>query len=361
MSRGPGTRRRLSESRAVFAIPGELGTATGGYAYDRRMFAELGAAGWRVEHLRLGDGFPDPDPATLAQAYALLAAQPAGVPLLVDGLALGAMPRIADVLESRQPLVALVHHPLALESGLAPARADALRESERAALAAARRVVVTSRATAALLAETYAVPAARIVVAAPGTDPASWSRGSGDTGARLLSVGTLVPRKGHDLLLAALSALGAMPWQLTIVGDTERDPGTAGALRSAAAEAGLASRIVFAGAVDAARLATLYDEADLFVLASRYEGFGMAYAEAVARGLPVLGTSAGAVREAVPDGAGLLVPSDDLPSLTAALRHLLGDPAARRLLAAGARRAAATQTRWSDSAAQLAGALRAVQ
>lgn len=361
MSRGPGTRRRLSEARAVFAIPGELGAATGGYAYDRRMIAELGAAGWHIEHLPLGDGFPDPAPATLSRAYALLAALPPGVPLLVDGLALGAMPRIAQVLDRSRPLVALVHHPLALETGLPPARADLLRDSERAALAAARRVVVTSRSTAGVLADVYDVPVDRIVVAVPGTDPAPLSRGSGDARTRLLSVGALVPRKGHDLLLAALSALRTLPWQLTVVGDAERDPATAAALHGAVRDAGLDGRVVFAGAVDAAWLATLYDEADLFVLASRHEGFGMAFAEAVARGLPVLGTSAGAVREAVPEGAGLLVPPDDLPALTAALRHLIGDPAARRALAAGARQSAATQARWADSAAKLAGALRAAR
>ena len=114
MSRAPGTRRRLTEQRAVFAVPGDLNTLTGGYAYARRMLAELGAAGWDVRHLPLGEGFPDPTTQTLAHAYRLLASQPEGVPLLVDGLALGAMPGIAQALNERQPLVALVHHPLAL-------------------------------------------------------------------------------------------------------------------------------------------------------------------------------------------------------------------------------------------------------
>jgi glycosyltransferase involved in cell wall biosynthesis len=349
----------LSERRAVFAIPGDLDAATGGYAYDRRMLAELGAAGWAVRHLPLGEGFPAPDPATLARACALLGEQPPGVPLLVDGLALGAMPGIGRVLGEGRTLVALVHHPLALEGGMPAARAAALHASERAALGAAARVVVTSRTTAGTLVRDYGVPEDRIVVAVPGTDPAPFARGSGGDGPlRLLSVGTLVPRKGHDLLLAALSALAGLPWRLTIAGDADRSPSTADALRRAVRDAGLSGRVTLAGAVSAARLETLYDEADLFVLASRHEGFGMAYAEAVARGLPVVGTSAGAVREAVPDGAGLLVPPDDLAALTGALRGLLGDPAARGARAAGARRAAASQVRWAASAALLASALR---
>jgi len=348
----------LPEPRAVFAVPGELNTPTGGYGYARRMLAELREAGWDVRHLPLGAGFPDPDAPTLSNAYRLLSAQPEGVPLLVDGLALGVMPEVGRALGERRPLVALVHHPLALESGIGAARADALRVSERAALAAARRVVATSKTTARTLARDYAVPADRIAVAPPGTDPAAAATGSGAGTTQLLSVGTLVPRKGHDLLLAALAPLRELPWRLTIVGDATRDPATARALREAAHDAGLADRVTFAGAVDAASLSLHYARADLFVLASRHEGFGMAFAEAVARGLAVLGTAAGAIPEAVPAGAGLLVPPADVPALTGALRLLLSDNDARRRLADAARAAADTLPRWRESAAVLAGVLR---
>ena len=158
MSRAPGTRRRLPEARAVFAVPGDLDTPTGGYAYDRRIAAELRTAGWALQWLRLPDGFPHPSAAALSSAYAQLARQQQGTALLIDGLALGAMPDVSKVLGPRRPLVALVHHPLALETGLDPGRAAQLRASERAALAAARRVVATSRATARVLAADYGVP-----------------------------------------------------------------------------------------------------------------------------------------------------------------------------------------------------------
>lgn len=350
----------MPEPAAVFAVPGALDTPTGGYGYARRMIAELREAGSPVRHLALGSGFPDPDGETLAAAYRLLASQPEGVPLLVDGLALGAMPEVGRALGARRPLVALVHHPLALESGIGAERAGALRASERAALAAARRVVATSRTTARTLERDYGVPPERIVVAVPGTDAAESSSGSGSPRTALLSVGTLVPRKGHDLLLAALAALQDLPWHLTIVGDDTRDPATAHALQAAARRAGLAQRVTFAGALDAASLSAHYARADLFVLASRHEGFGMAFAEAVARGLPVLGTRAGAIPEAVPAGAALLVPPDDVPALTAALRSLLADGDARRRLAEAARAAAGTLPRWRESAAVLAGVLREV-
>ena len=353
-----GTRRRLPEQRAVFAVPGDLNTLTGGYAYARRMLTELGAAGWDVHHLPLGEGFPDPTAQTLAHAYRLLASQPEDVPLLVDGLALGAMPGIAQALGERQPLVALIHHPLALESGLDCDRARALATTERAALAAACHVVTTSRTTACTLERDYGVSAERITVVVPGTDAVQTARGSGSQQLALLSVGTLVPRKGHDLLLAALAALQDLPWHLTIVGDAHRDPATALALREAALRAGLAGRVVFAGAVDATHLSAHYERADLFVLASRHEGFGMAFAEALAYGLPLLGTTAGAIPEAVPAGAGMLVPPNDLPALTEALRVLLSDQATRKQLGASARAAAAALQPWHASAAVLAGVLR---
>jgi len=350
----------LPEPRAVFVIPGDPATPTGGYGYVRRMLAELRGAGWPVRLVTVSGEFPHPGPGALAEAYATLAAQPEGVPLLVDGLALGAMPEVGAALGAHRPLVALIHHPLALETGLDPTRAAALRASERTALAAARAVVVTSRTTARLLERDYGVAPHRITVAVPGTDPAPAAIGGDAAVPRLLSVGALVPRKGHDLLVAALESLRSLPWTLTIVGDPSRDPATAAALGAAVRRARLDDRIGFAGVVDPAALAAHYAQADLFVLASRYEGFGMAFAEALAHGLPVVGTTAGAIGEAVPDGAGLLVPPDDLPALAEALRGLLTDRAARSRLAARARERAPALPRWERSAQRLAAALQAV-
>lgn len=376
----------MSPRRVVFAVPGDPDTATGGYGYDRRVAAELRATGWDVTPLRLADGFPFPADAALDDAYRALAAQPAGVPLLVDGLALGAMPRVGDAIGPARPLVALVHHPLALESGLDAARAAALHASERAALAAASAVVTTSRATAERLVADYGVPAARITVAPPGTDAvdvrgAAGARGSDHGGhddgdgevvreperigpkdgatrpLRLLSVGTLVPRKGHDRLLDALGALRDLAWRLTVVGDDTRDPATAAALRERVRTLGLADRVTFTGAVDAATLAGHYARADLFVLASRHEGFGMAYAEALAHGLPTVGTTAGAIAEAAPPHAARLVPPDDPDALRTALDALMRDAGERRRLAQAARRAAAGFVRWPQTAARVAEAL----
>ena len=165
--------------RVVFAVPGSLATPTGGYAYDRRIIAELASLGWRTDVLDIGSGFPQPLPATRAAARARLAAIQHGQPIVIDGLALGVLPEVAAGLSATHPLIALVHHPLALETGLSAAEAKALaRKRAPWRLPAARHVVVaTSASTARLLVADYDVPADRITVAPPGTDRAATRAG----------------------------------------------------------------------------------------------------------------------------------------------------------------------------------------
>jgi glycosyltransferase involved in cell wall biosynthesis len=334
-----------------FAIPGDLDAPTGGYAYARRVIAGLRAQGRAVAVAPLGDGFPHADEpmrhAALAHIAALTAEAEA---VVVDGLALGVLPELADISPGRY--VALVHHPLALESGLTQAQAARLRISEARALSGAAHVISTSMATARQLAADYGVAAARLSVVRPGTDPAPFATGSGGVPA-LLSVGSLVPRKGHDVLIDALGGLHELDFHLTIVGDAGRDVTTATALAEQVARLGLAERVTLAGAVAAPTLERLYAGADLFVLASRHEGYGMAYAEAIAHGLPVVGTNAGAIPEVVGD-AGVLVPPDDPAALAAALRPLITNADARAGLAARSRAAAARLPRWEEAARALA-------
>ncbi len=343
--------------RFAFAVPGDLATPTGGYAYDRRMMTELCDLGWQIDLLDLGEGFPRPDEATRATAQSRLLAMPAGRCIVVDGLALGVLPETASQLAGRNPLLALVHHPLALEWGLSVKQADTLRASEQAALAAVQGVVVTSAATAKLVASDYGVPAECIAVARPGSDPALMSQGSQDGVVRLLSVGAIVPRKGFDVLIAALATLTDLSWRLTIAGDRTRDRNAAARLDAGIARHALGDRIAALGAVSPQRLAALYAEADVFVLASHFEGYGMAYAEAVAHGLPVIGTSAGAIPDTVPPDAGLLVDPGDSFALARALRHVIGDAGLRRRLASAARAAAPQLPTWRHSAEIFARAL----
>jgi glycosyltransferase involved in cell wall biosynthesis len=344
--------------RLAFAVPGDLDTPTGGYAYDRRMIAELRKLGWDVEVIDLGSEFPRPSDTARESAFTKLKAVPRGMPLVIDGLAFGTMALEASGLALRRKLVALVHHPLALESGLPPEEAAAFQIMERTALSAAGRTVTTSHTTARILMSRYGVPERQLIVALPGNDKVPQARGTGGSGPlALLAVGALVPRKGYDVLIAALATLRESSWRLTIAGDCTRDPKSAQRLEADIARFGLADRITLAGAVPDERLDALYEGADLFVLPSRYEGYGMGFAAAIARGLPVIGTDAGAIPEAVPADAGILVPSDNVPALAAALYRLITDAGERGRLAAAARAAAAQLPTWAESAVLFSRAL----
>jgi glycosyltransferase involved in cell wall biosynthesis len=339
---------------AVFAVPGDLATPTGGYAYDRRMIAELAALGWRTDVLNLGTGFPRPTADTRAAACARLAALPSAAPIVIDDkfrcLAGG-----SEEMQASHLLVALVHHPLALESGLSADEAAGLHVSERVALAAARHVVTTSAATARLLTADYSIASERLSVVEPGTDRGDGSPRKNDDALALLAVGAVVERKGYDLLVAALAKLKHLSWRLVIAGDHGRSPEAFRRLEAIIAWFGLADRITLLGAVSAQQLASLYATSDLFVLPSRFEGYGMAFAEAIAHGLPVIGTTAGAIPQTVPAGAGILVGPDNVDALASALRRLIENPHEREQLAAGAR--AATFPSWKEQAALFAGVL----
>ena len=347
--------------RFAFAVPGDLATPTGGYAYDRRMIAELGDLGWHIDLLDLGDGFPAPDDATREAARTRLLSVPAGRTIVIDGLALGVLPEAAAELAGRNPLLALVHHPLALESGLTAERAESLRRSEQAALASVRGVIVTSAATARLVISDYGVPPERVTIARPGSDriPLAHNRVERrhDGVLRLLSIGTVVPRKGFDVLVAALATLTDLPWRLAIAGDLTRDRNAATQLEADIARHGLGERIAVLGVVSPQRLAALYAEADIFVLASHFEGYGMAYAEAVAHGLPVIGSNAGAIPDTVPQDAGLLVAPGDISAFAQALRRVIEDNDLRQRLARAARAAAQQLPIWRESAETFARAL----
>ena len=344
----------------VFVAPGALDSVTGGYGYDRQMIAGLRAAGRAVDVVTLDATFPWPDAAALARAGQQLAAIGDDAVVIVDGLAFGALPGLAEQHAARLRWVALVHHPLAMETGLTPEQGRALFDSERRALTTARGVIVTGAATARAL-NRYGVSADRVHVVTPGTDAAPLAAGSAADpvrrGLSLLCVATLIPRKGHAVLIEALGGLQDRAWTLHCVGSATRDVDTANALRSTVVEHGLGHRVRLHGEVPAGVLQSMYGQADAFVLPSYFEGYGMALAEALAHGLPVVSTTAGAIPETVPREAGLLVPPGDAVALRAALAALLDEPALRTRLAAGARAARAVLPTWPRAVAHFAAAL----
>jgi glycosyltransferase involved in cell wall biosynthesis len=348
----------MPQPRVTFVVPGDLASLTGGYGYDRKMIVGLGARDWAVDVVELVDGFPCPHATVIEQAAAQIASIPDGSTVVADGLAFGALPDLVAMHAARLRWVALVHHPLALESGLHASQRQQLFEGERRALAQARRVIVTSAATARALAD-YAVAAPRLRVVEPGTAAAPLARGSAaaDGALSLLCVATLVPRKGHVLLIEALAGLQDLDWTLHCVGSTTRDAAAASHVRAAIAGHGLGARVHLHGEVDDAALQDFYDRADVFVLPSLHEGYGMALAEALARGLPVVSSTAGAIADTVPADAGLLVPPGDGLALRLALARVLEEPALRARLAEGARAARQQLPTWAQAVERFASVL----
>ena len=342
----------------IFAIPGDLATPTGGYAYDREVLARLPGLGVPARHLALPGSFPAPSAADLAATADILAATPPDAVLLIDGLAYGAFP-MALVQTLRRPIVALVHHPLGYESGIGEQRARELVVSERAALTGCRRVIATSPMTARLLIQEFGVPESRITVAEPGTVPAHRAEGTGEPVA-LLAVGAVSARKGYPVLVEALAELTDLPWHLTIAGAVDRSPAAAAEVTKAIAAHHLADRITVAGSVDTPALDALYAAADIFVMPSLFEGYGMVLGEAMARGLPIVCTTGGAAAETVPDSAGIKVPPGDAAAFGGALRDLLLNLPLRQRLAEESWQAGQRLPRWDDTARRIADVLKEI-
>lgn len=347
----------MTAARAMaFAVPGDIRTLTGGYLYDRRLADALVALGLDLRPLRFGDSFPHPTASDMADALAQLSALPPECPALVDALAFGAL-ETAGLAQVVAPLVALVHHPLALESGLDEEQARRMAARETANLALARHILVTGPHIAHLLETSYGVAASRISIAQPGftLPPAGISRRD-EAPPLILSVGILARRKGHDILLHALSEIIDLDWRAVIVGRAH-EPETASALDHLTSRLGLSERVHFAGEVAQETLDMLYRKATVFALATRYEGYGIVFDEAMGHALPIVSTQAGAVPDTVPPEAGLLVPPENAQAFAAALRRLLGDADLRALCAASGRRCAANLPDWTDTARVVAAAL----
>ncbi|MBT5720520.1 MAG: glycosyltransferase family 4 protein [Gammaproteobacteria bacterium] len=341
-----------------FAYPGDLETATGGYHYDRRLIGELRGMGVEVETVALPNCSGMPDQETLNSVGQTLAAIPDQSVVVIDGLAFGVLDEVAVKEARRLRLVALCHHPLALETGLDERSRQSLLISERRALECASATIVTSGHTRQILIDQYAVPTERISVALPGTDQTSFAPCDGDP-IRLLTLASLTRRKAHDVLIEALAPLESLPWQARFVGGMEFDPAWAKSLQERANKLGLSQRIEFAGTVEDAQAE--YQHADVFVLPSRFEGYGMVFAEALAAGLPLIAARSGAVPDVVPEAAGLLVAPDDVDGLNAALQQILTSATLRQTLQAGARKVAVTLPSWTDTASLVARKLEEVK
>ena len=328
---------------------------SGGNTFDRRVHRGLADAGWAVHVHAVPGSWPRPDAPSCAALAGVVRRIPDGSVVLLDGLVASAAPGVLVPEAGRLRLVALVHMPLGQGSD------DSVREQEGAVLSAATSVVTTSAWARRALVKLYSLPGDRVHVAEPGADAADLAPGTSTDGA-LLSVAAVMPAKGHDMLLEALAMLAGLRWHCLCVGSLERDPAFAERLRHRVLDDGMDGRVRFSGPQTEADLARSYGAADVMVLPSRAETYGMVVTEALARGLPVIAADVGGVPEALGYGAdgtrpGLLVPPEDPAALRDALRAWLEDADLRRRVrrAAGERRASLSS--WSTTTSAVADVL----
>ena len=343
--------------KAVFAIPGDMHRKTGGFIYEAEVLAALNRIGVQTTHLAIPDSFPDPSPRDMETTLAALAAVPANVPVILDGFIAGTIdPQGAAQLAV--PLIAITHHPLGYETGLPPARASLLIEKERAALAHMAHIVVPSPHTAAILCSDFGVARHDVTVAPPGFTRPSDCTPKPQSPPLILSVGLLAPRKGHDTLLAALATIIDLPWNADIVGKSH-DVDTREALHKDCAELGLGDRVTFSGEIDRPALHARYRAATVFALATRYEGYGMVFGEAMMFGLPIISCDTGAVPQTV-GNAGILIQPGDAKAFGTALRQMLSDADTRKTYATASATQGIALPTWDDTAQIIANVLRSV-
>jgi glycosyltransferase involved in cell wall biosynthesis len=340
-----------------FFVPGPLDQRTGGYLFDRHVVDGMRACGRKVDVVELPGRFPAADAVARKGCEASLERLPDAAVAVVDGLALAGFARCLRRQAKRLRIVGFVHHPLALETGLHRTEAARYAVLEARLWPLLRGVICPSAATARAI-ETAGVDAQLIAVAPPGTArPTAAIRRSAGAAVRLLAVGALTARKGHALLIEALAQLRDAAWTLVCAGSLERDPQAAMRVRTAVAAHGLTDRVRLAGELSPAELAREYAAADVFVLPSFHEGYGMAFAEALVHGLPIVATTAGAIPGTVPAKAALFVTPGDVNALRAALARAIHDDRLRARLATGAAEAGAALPSWPQAVGHWTAAL----
>ncbi len=341
---------------AALIVPAPFDAVSGGYAYDRRTIAGLREAGHTVRVIELSGTHPLTDELARDAACAAWDSIGENVRPIIDGLALPAFVGLDDALSARST-VGLIHHPTSLETGFSDNDRAALRSMEKRLLPRLARVIATSETTAESLAKDFSVVPEHIKIVVPGTDDAPRSPGSSGPACHILSIGTLVPRKGHDLLLRALARLFDQDWQLTIVGSAERDKVHAQSLVALAEELGIAKQVHFAGEVVGEALEALWQQADLFALATYWEGYGMAIAEALKRGVPVVVSDGGAAGKLLTETSGVVCPVGDRINLSKALRRMIFDTNLRHKMADAAWQVGQALPNWQTQVREFAQAL----
>jgi glycosyltransferase involved in cell wall biosynthesis len=335
--------------RVVFITVGATDRRTGGYLYNSRVISGLRQRGLEIDEVVASGASPE-EQRTAAPRLASTFDPSRFDTIVVDALARIAVAPHLDRWLSSCPVVALVHELPSLAANEARPEAVACERGYEEPLLGVDRLVAVSDHGKNVLQDRGASPG-RIYVVSPGFDgiPAGHGpRVKGDGPVRALCVAQWIPRKGILTLVEAWTLRWRKGAVLELIGETDADPEYASRVRTAI-EAAPRGSIVESGCVDDATLSASYASSDLFVLPSRYEGYGIVYAEALAFGLPIVACDAGPVPDLVGQEAAVLVQPDDKDALSAALEILLEDPSLRAQMSAAATRRASRLPRWKDT------------
>lgn len=335
-------------------VPGNYPPTTGAIVFDTKLGAELAASGRDVSFVPIGGQHPWPDDqARESAASSLAAARAAGGRLVIDGFCLYAFADLAAELQAAGA-IGMIHHPMSFEPNLSNAQRHFYATAEVRLLPLLARIAVPSDAVASQIASLPGIDAGGLIVITPGLPDAPRSKGSAGAGCHLLGIASLIPRKGFDTVLKALQPLQDLDWKLTICGDQTIDPAHSAMLHALSETPGLAGRVTFTGPCAPAEFEALWQSADIFVSGSSYEGYGMAVAEAVRRGLPLAVTKGAAAPAVIPEGASVIVEPGDAVQLSKGLRRLIFDPAVRRILGDAAWEAGRALPSWTAQAKRFA-------
>lgn len=342
-------------ARMYFVVPDAIddpARVSGGNIYDRRVRDGLRERGWDVRMLPIPEAGGTP-------VARLLSELPDGALTLIDGL-VAVRESVALVTHSERLRIVVLAH-LVASASLATVTDEPLVplvDREREALRAANRIITTSGWTRdELISRGFADPD-NLVVAMPGTEPAALTLAS-PAGGRLLCVGVVAPHKGQDLLVRTLGRLAEIDgWTCTFAGSLDAVPVFVEHLRRNVRASGLATRTMFTGVLAAQELDDAYSHADLVVVPSRNESYGMVIAEALARGIPVLATRVGGIPEAIAGSTGaILVPPEDPWALELVLHQWFASPKRRDELKTAVTEARELVRPWSDTVAVIASTL----
>lgn len=344
--------------RILFIISGDINLPTGGYRYDREIISAWKNSGVDIELISLEGNYPLPGKEEEIHAIESINNFQEADLAIVDGLLGGGSPEFLEALSKKLPVVALIHHPLCLENGLDKSTARFLEEREKQGLEFVSKVITTSPATSRTVASLFEFNPELIHTVLPGVERGRKSIRNINTDnnpcINLLCVGSVIERKGHKDLLLSLSTLQHLDWHLDCIGSTQFDQPLFQELIAIVKQETLGKKVKFHGTVNEDVLENAYEKTSIFVLPSLFEGYGMAYAEAIVRGIPVIGTTAGAIPQTVPDNCGILVEPSNTSLLAQALEKLITNENLRAKYRNGAIAEEPNFPTWESAAGQFA-------